>query len=112
MTRAVELAAEELKHREKPAIVVLLTDGEETCGGDPCATAARLKAEGLNLVVHVIGYQMREAAGTLGTVQSRCMAQATGGQYAHADSVEDIKRALSSMLGCPDVSRAPDHAAR
>lgn len=105
LTRAVELAAEELKYREKPAVVVLLTDGEETCGGDPCATATHLKSEGRSLQVHVIGYQMREAAGTLGTVQSRCIAQATGGRYASAESVEDIKRALNAMLGCPDISR-------
>lgn len=111
MTRAVELAAKELKYREKPAAVVLLTDGEETCGGDPCATAAKLKSQAHNLVVHVIGYALREAAGTLGTMQSRCMAEATGGQYASAESVEDIKRALSAMLGCPDVSHLKSPAA-
>jgi len=45
LTAAVRGAAEELRFRDKPAVVVLLTDGEETCGGDPCRLARQLRAE-------------------------------------------------------------------
>lgn len=106
LTRAVELAADELRYRQRPGVIVLLTDGEETCGGDPCAVAKRLAAEGQDLVVHVIGYQLREAAGTLGTLQSRCIAEATGGLYASAETTDEIKKALRSMLGCPNLSQS------
>ena len=46
LTRSVQLAAEELHYTEREAVVVLLTDGEETCGGDPCKMAAMLKKAG------------------------------------------------------------------
>jgi Ca-activated chloride channel homolog len=36
LTAAVEQAAEVLDFRDKPGVVVVLTDGEETCGGSPC----------------------------------------------------------------------------
>ncbi|MCZ7596260.1 MAG: VWA domain-containing protein [Hyphomicrobium sp.] len=46
LTRAVRLAAEVLDFRSRPVTIVLLTDGEETCDGAPCALAKTLKAEG------------------------------------------------------------------
>src|SRR5690606_41646884 len=36
LTAAVEQAADVLDYRQKPGVVVVLTDGEETCGGSPC----------------------------------------------------------------------------
>ena len=36
LTSAVQQAADVLRFRDKPGVVVLLTDGEETCGGEPC----------------------------------------------------------------------------
>ena len=33
---AVEQAAEVLNYRSKPGVIVVVTDGEETCGGAPC----------------------------------------------------------------------------
>ena len=37
LTDAVRSAAEALKYTEDKARVILITDGLETCGGDPCA---------------------------------------------------------------------------
>lgn len=36
--------AETLDHRNRPASLVLVTDGQETCGGAPCKLAAELAA--------------------------------------------------------------------
>ena len=36
LTTAVEQAAQVLDYRNKPGVVVLVTDGEETCGRSPC----------------------------------------------------------------------------
>ena len=36
LTSAVERAAEVLDYRNKPGVVVVITDGEETCGRSPC----------------------------------------------------------------------------
>ncbi len=45
LTAAVAQAAEVLDFRSKPGLIVLLTDGEETCGGSPCALGKKLSGE-------------------------------------------------------------------
>ncbi|MFO1349262.1 MAG: hypothetical protein U1F68_00715 [Gammaproteobacteria bacterium] len=46
----MELAAEQLKGSEEETTVVLISDGKETCEGDPCARGKRCtKDEGINI---------------------------------------------------------------
>lgn len=106
LTRSVELAADVLDFRNKPATVVLLTDGEETCGGKPCELATRLKTEGKDIVVHVIGYRTPISAtqGT-GLLSTRCMADITGGSFLSAENTEQLTKALLQTLACPVSTR-------
>lgn len=99
LTHSVELAAEALQSQSQPATIVLLTDGEETCGGDPCRTAKALKAQGKDLTIHVIGY--REQGGYFA---ARCMADVTGGEYISVGTEEELVSALRKTLGCPFVT--------
>lgn len=48
-------AAEVLEYRTEAGVIVLLTDGEETCGGSPCSVAKLLRSAARQLTVHVIG---------------------------------------------------------
>ena len=89
---------------------MLLTDGEETCGGDPCALARELSAGGSHLTVHVIGYRAWDAEG-FGMLQSRCLADATGGLYISVQTTDELVAALEKTLGCPIVSRSARRAA-
>jgi hypothetical protein len=41
---------------EGPRTVVLLTDGKETCDGDPAAMIQELRSEGTNVRVNIVGY--------------------------------------------------------
>jgi len=41
-------------------LVVLITDGEETCGGDPAATIAELKAAGIDIRVNIVGFAIED----------------------------------------------------
>lgn len=100
LTESVRRAAEVLDYTQHEAVVVLVTDGEETCGGDPCKTAAMLKKAARDLTIHVIGY--REGQG--GYFNARCMADETGGQYVSASSEDELVKALRKTLGCPFVT--------
>jgi Ca-activated chloride channel family protein len=42
LTTAVEQAAGVLDYRNKPGVIVVVTDGEETCGRSPCDLATQL----------------------------------------------------------------------
>ena len=104
LTESVSRAAEVLHYRTKRATVVLLTDGEESCGGDPCSLGERLHKEGVNTQVHVIDYKSPFGSDWRGTLQSRCLATATGGMYMPVNSVDDLIQALRETLSCPYVT--------
>jgi hypothetical protein len=43
-------------------IVVLITDGEETCGGDPLAEISRLREEGVDVRLNIVGFAIDDPA--------------------------------------------------
>jgi Ca-activated chloride channel family protein len=51
LTSAVAQAAEVLDFRDKPGVIVVVTDGEETCGGSPCDLGKQLHAEAEQLTM-------------------------------------------------------------
>ena len=60
LTAAVETAAEVLNYRKKPGVIVVLTDGEETCGASPCMLGKELHAISAQLTVHIISFRMKD----------------------------------------------------
>ncbi len=104
LTTSVERAADALQFRTKAATIVLLTDGEESCGGDPCKLAERLKREGFRTHVHVIDYKSKFGSDWRGTLQSRCLAETTGGRYVAVNSLKELTSALRDTLGCRYVT--------
>jgi Ca-activated chloride channel family protein len=116
LAASVLAAAETLDYRGTPGIVVLVTDGNETCGGRPCALGATLAAEGYDLTVHVIGFRVvydpfswnsPEAEGYDGTTVAKCLADRTGGMYVSTETVDELAAALRETLGCALIGRAP-----
>lgn len=92
-------------------IIVLVTDGNETCGGRPCALGADL-ARTTRLTVHVIGFRVAfdpfswnspEVAEYDGDTVAKCLADATGGMYVDTQTVEELAAALRETLGCDFV---------
>ena len=106
LTQAVHDAADELKFRVKPSVVVLLTDGEETCGGDPCALARQLRAEAKDLTIHVIGFKVTGSTWLKPETGSACMAAETGGLSLTAHNKDELIAALQKTLTCPLFSRS------
>ena len=105
LTEAVEQAAEVLDYRAKPGVVVVLTDGEETCGGAPCSLGTKLHAEGVRLTVHVIGFRMTAFwTGAQSALDVQCLAKATGGLYIATNNQEELVQAFEKTLGCPMMS--------
>ena len=105
MTQAVEQAAEVLDYKAEPGIVVVLTDGEETCGGAPCELGDKLNAQGARLTVHVIGFRMTSFwTGAQSALDVQCLAKETGGLYIATNSREELVRAFEKTLGCPMMS--------
>jgi Ca-activated chloride channel family protein len=106
LTRAVQRAADVLDLRNQPGTIVLLTDGEETCGGNSCQLAGRLKADGVRTTVHVISYHIASAIGSEGVFASRCLADETGGIYAATNTADEVAAALEKAFACPLISQS------
>jgi hypothetical protein len=91
ITYVLKLAAEDVgKEDAKPHVVILVSDGKETCEGDPCATAKALAAADASLVVHTIGFAVDVAA----KYQLQCIAHVARGTYSDADSAGKLAAAL------------------
>ena len=112
LTEAVRQAAETLDYRNRAGVVVLLTDGNETCGGRPCELAQSLRASAHDLTVHVIGFRAvvdffawnnPEQDPHNSTTVARCLSDATGGLFVTTETVDELVAALQRTLGCPVI---------
>lgn len=74
--------------------VVLISDGIETCDGDPCAVAGELAAANVNVKVHVVGFDIPDED----RKQLECIAEKGKGQYFAADSTEGFHDAVSEAV--------------
>lgn len=101
LSRSVELAVDVLRNGPQPAEIVVLTDGEDTCGGDPCQSARRIKAEFAKLKIHVIGFRLPSNSEKSG---ARCLAEVTGGKFVAAESTDELSEALRQTLTCAEIS--------
>ena len=71
---------------ESSAIIILITDGVDSCDGDPCALARALKQSKPFTAVHVV---------KLGPEPSSvCAAEATGGRVYQPSSLDELVAAL------------------
>lgn len=106
LTSAVEQAAHVLDFRHKPGVVVVLTDGEETCGGSPCDLGRQLHQEADQLIIHVIAFRTRNFSwtGEQSVLGIKCLAEENGGLYVTAESQEELVSAFQETLSCPMIS--------
>lgn len=88
LAAAITAAEGDIPKEATDGIVYVVTDGLETCGGDPVAAAGKLADSGIEPIVNVIGFQTEgedEAA-------LRAIAKAGGGEYTQADSQAELEK--------------------
>lgn len=73
--------------------VVLITDGVESCGGDPCGAAKKLAEAGVNTRIHVVGYDLKQGQ----REQVQCIAENGNGKYFDARNADGLKDALNQV---------------
>jgi hypothetical protein len=57
---SLRLVKDDLANAAGPTMVVLVTDGEETCGGDPLAAIGELRNAGVDVRVSIVGFAVAE----------------------------------------------------
>lgn len=73
-------------------LVLLISDGIETCAGNPVRAAQELVGLGYDLMIHVVGFDVARFRGA--TEQLVQIAESSGGIYFGAESTEEFRRAL------------------
>lgn len=76
-------------------MVVMVTDGIETCKGDPCAVAADLDEGPVRLRVNVVGFALDRG---VDKASLKCMADATGGSFLDAEDDRGLIRSLERAV--------------
>ncbi|MEM7730744.1 MAG: VWA domain-containing protein, partial [Pseudomonadota bacterium] len=107
LSNAVRKAAESMKYQEVPATIVLITDGVESCGADPCSLAQDLEELGVDFKAHVIGFDLS------GEEQDAlvCMAEQTGGTFFSAQDSTSLEQAFEQLMVVETAAPAADEPA-
>ena len=71
-------------------VLILISDGEESCAGDPCPVARKLAKAGVDLQFNAIGLAVKSKA----RQQLQCIAKAGDGNYYDATDTSDLEDAV------------------
>ena len=74
--------------------LVLVSDGIQTCEGDPCVAAGMGELFGVDMRVHVVGFDVDADA----RAQLECIAKAGKGQYFNASDTNGFVEAMNAVV--------------
>lgn len=102
ITQAIGKALDAVSPDQGATTIVLFSDGLETCGGDPCQAVTQAKADGIDFVMHIIGFDVSKED----VSQLECAAQAGGGLYLSAENAAELASAFERAVAPVAVSDA------
>jgi hypothetical protein len=82
----------------KSGAIIMVTDGEETCDGDPVAVINSLRAKGFDVNLNIVGFAINNPELA---AQFESWAELGEGQYYAADNQAGLNAALASALMLP-----------
>ena len=84
--------------------ILLVSDGIESCKGDPCAVAKELQDAGLEVKAHVVGFGVSKEEGQ----QLTCIADNTGGKYFDAANAQAFNEAIEEVKEIAEAAPEPE----
>ena len=88
----------DLKSAKGRQVVVLVTDGEETCDGKPEEVIQELQDKGFDIALNIVGFAIDDEALE---AQFETWAKLGGGRYFSAKNQEGLSRSLGEALRAP-----------
>ena len=95
---ALQQVPTDLAEVDGPKIVVLVTDGEETCGGNPQQSIRELVNQGIDVRINIVGFAVDDEALK---EQFEEWARIGGGQFYDASGADDLGEAIAAALQPP-----------
>lgn len=86
LAKGIADAQEDIPQAATDAVMYVVSDGLETCGGNPVQAARKVADAGVQPVINVIGFQVKDADQTA----LQAVAKAGGGEYSTITSGADL----------------------
>jgi hypothetical protein len=102
LTYALHEAAEDLQSVQGKKQIILISDGAETCGSDPCEFIRRLTANGIEIKVDIVGLALRNDPDA--KIQLNCIAKTSGGQFYDSNTAAELVDNIRKIVGETKVS--------
>lgn len=96
ITYSLSQASQDLTPYKGEKSIILISDGLETCGGDPCQLSQTLVSAGIDLKVDVVGFGIRDNFEA--QQQLMCIALSTNGKYFSAENADELTRGLTESI--------------
>lgn len=96
ITYSLSQAIQDLTPYKGEKSIILISDGLETCGGDPCKLAHSLISSGIDLKIDVVGFGVRDDWAA--QEQLMCIALNTNGRYFSAENDSELTKGLSESI--------------
>nr|WP_321461904.1 VWA domain-containing protein [uncultured Cohaesibacter sp.] len=100
--QSLQIAAAEIPRTAEEADIVMVTDGLETCGVDPCAVADALAADGVKIRAHVVGFGLSEVEADA----LACIPEKTDGLLMRPQTGAELAEALARTTADAPAVRA------
>jgi hypothetical protein len=97
LAAAIDAVADDLAGVAGPKVVVVVSDGQESCKGDPAAAVGRLRALGIEVTVNVVGLGLKREDRR----RIRRLASLGGGTYFDASGAGQLDDALRTAVSAP-----------
>ena len=91
---AMRKAAEDLATQSEDRIIILLTDGKDSCEQEPCAAAKELYDGNYKIITHVVGFDLIQAD----EPSVKCIAGNSKGIFLLARTKDELASALDEAL--------------
>lgn len=91
---ALEAASKDFPPANVDQIIVLIVDGVDTCGVDPCQTAKAIHAANPKTTINVIGFDLSQEDET----KVKCIAENSEGKYYLARNENELRKSLDEAI--------------
>jgi Ca-activated chloride channel homolog len=105
--QSLKFAFEDLKNFDGPKRVVVVTDGQDTCGGDPCATTEEWQKQNLDLKFYVIALGFKGDSQSFKKVQCIGDTQIANDDESFGDALGQIGKKLNNQDNLEVISPNP-----
>lgn len=105
--KSLQMSVDEIKNKPGPKKILVVTDGEDTCGGDPCKTAEEVKKQNLDITFYVIALGFNGPSDDLKKVSCIGDVHVANDSESFSDAVSQISSKINGGQNLKVISPDP-----